>query len=309
MQKKPHFKRPLNEVDASNKRILDDRQERIDARRPILPDLELGLVKDVAPEPASATEFMDQFDKKAYGDGREATITKIIYGPDPLVDNCPAFREALERYGREDLAANYEEAILDKGVGAMPDRLMAKALGAAINSFGREAVAIAFRDRVLKIQFRSVEIDASDELDPEILGSSILGETVKRFERPGMEYRFFTKQCLDRFGWRGYTAVKENGDIVSAGTLMLGEMRKEKVEARRMHQQNVAREKLACVADSFEAGGARALEEAAQMGHRVQGVSTLSPDDRLTANHAGAGAEDYLGQSRHAGLDITRKAA
>ena len=105
----------------------------------------------------------------------------------------------------------YREAIMAKGVGAMPDRLMAKALGSAVNAFGKEAVALAFRDRVLKIKFRQVEIDASDELDPEILGSSILNEVVRRYERPGFEYRYFTKICVDRFGWRGYTPVKDNG--------------------------------------------------------------------------------------------------
>ena len=83
MQKKQPIKRrpPLNEVDASNAEILRRREERIEAKRPILPDLELGLVKEDEPAPATATEFMDQFDKKAFGDGREATITKIIYGP------------------------------------------------------------------------------------------------------------------------------------------------------------------------------------------------------------------------------------
>jgi hypothetical protein len=250
---------------------------------------------------------MDVFDKKAFGDGREATITKIIYGPDPLVDNSPAFREALEKYGREDLAGMYQEAIVLKGVGAMPDKMMAKALGMAIDKFGRESVAAAFRERVLKIKSRQVEIDASDELDPEILGSAILAETVKRHERPGMEYRFFTQLCVDRMGWRGYAPVKENGDVVKAGTLMLGEMRREKVEARRLKQQMVAREKLAGLADAYAATGAQALEEATQRGFKVQGISTLGADDTLTANRAGADGDEYLGQSRNAGLELSRK--
>lgn len=305
MAQKTRIKPPANAVDASNAKILADRQARIEAARPIIPDLGLGL-KQEEPEPATASEFMDVFDKKAFGDGSEATITKIIYGPDPLCDNSPSFREALEKYGREDLAGMYQEAIILKGVQAMPDKMMAKALGAAIDKFGRESVAAAFRERVLKIKFREVEIDASDELDPEILGSQILAETVKRHERPGMEYRFFTQLCVDRMGWRGYTPVKDNGDVVKAGTLMLGEMSRERVQKRRLHQQMAAREKLQGLADAYAATGMQAIDEAAQRGLKVQGISPLGSDDVLTANRAGVDGDDYLGQSRSSGIELSR---
>jgi hypothetical protein len=89
---------------------------------------------------------------------------------------------------------------------------------------------------------------------------------------------------------------------------MLAEIRKEKAEARRMKQQSIAREKLAGLVDAYEAAGVQAIEEAASRGLRVQGVSTLAPGDLLTANRAGGDdPEEYLGQSRNAGLELSRK--
>jgi hypothetical protein len=291
-------------ADASNAQVLADRQERIEAARPVLPDLGLGLQSS---EPATATEFMDVFDKKAFG-YEQATITKVIYGPDPLVDHSPSFREVLEKHGREDLAHLYEEAILAKGAAGVCDPLMQKSLAVAINKFGREEVAAAFRERVLKIPYRTVEIDASDELDPEILGSQVLTETIRHYERPGMCYRFFTQLCVDRMGWRGYTPVRENGNIVSAGTLMLGEIRRERAEARQLKQKAMAREKLDGIAESHAAAQEQVLQEASREGVKVAGVSALDPSDVLTAVRAGGeDAEGYLGRSRSAEVQIGRE--
>ena len=285
--------RRVDPVDVANAQVLADRAARTEAARPVLPDLGLGLKQK---EPATAGKFMDTFDKKAFG-YEAATITKIIYGPDPLVDGSPAFRQALEEHGREDLAHYYREAILTKGAAAMPDPLMQRSLALGITQFGAEAVAEAFYGRVLKIPFRTVEIDASDELDPEILGSSVLAETVKRYERPGMAYRFFTELCVARLGWRGYTPVKEAGDIVKAGTLMLGEIRREIVEQRRMRQAQIARDKLSAIQDDFGA----AADEA-------RGVAALRPGESVTANRAGGDdPEGYLGSTRTAGVDIGRE--
>jgi hypothetical protein len=293
--KRPAAAKPGDETEAHNRQLLRERAVRLEANRPELPDLGLALQPR---EPETAAEFMDEFDKKAFGYGDQATITKIIWGPDPLVDNSPAFRDMLDRHGREDLAGLYAEAIIAKGAAAMPDPLMAKSLTVAINRFGREQVAAAFRDRVLKIPYKTVEIDASDELDPEIRGSAVLAETVRRYERPGMMYRFFTQLCVDRMGWRGYTPVRENGDIVRCGTLMLGEVRREVVERRRLRLAEENREKLASVAQSYGEGGEQA-----------QGVSALQPGEQVTAR-AGVGGDDrdgYLGQTRGVGLEIGRQ--
>jgi len=293
--KRPAAAKPGDETEAHNRQLLEERATRLEANRPVLPDLGLDLQ---APPATTAAEFIDEWDKKAFGDGEQATITKIIWGPDPLVDHSPAFREMLERHGREDLAGLFAEAILTKGAAAMPDPLMAKSLAVGIGRFGREAVAVAFRDRVLKIPYRTVEIDASDTLDPEIMGSAVLTETIKRYERPGMEYRFFSQLCVDREGWRGYTPVRDKGDIVKAGTLMLGEIRREIAERRRMRLGQVAREKLASVAENYGQG----VEQA-------PGVSALRPGESVTAR-SGVGGDDpegYLGQTRGVGLEIGRE--
>jgi len=306
--KKPPVRKQETPVEASNRQILEDRQKRIDAARVELPDLGLKI-PEAAAEPANATEFMDEFDKHAFGYGNEATITKIIYGPDPLVDHSPSFREVLERHGRDDLAELYRRAILAKGAAAMTDPLFRKALASSIAKFGAERTAEAFAQRVLQIPMRTVEIDASDELDPEILGSAVLSEAVRRYERPGMAYRFFTQQCLDRFGWRGYTPVKQNGDIVKAGTLMLGEIGLEQANRRRLRQATMAREKLEGIADGYAAAQEETLRTAADEGIHTAGVSPLSAGEMVTAR-AGVGGndpEEYLGQQRGAGIEITRE--
>jgi len=103
----------------------------------------------------------------------------------------------------------------------------------------------------------------------------VLAETVRRYERPGMMYRFFTQLCVDRMGWRGYTAVRENGDIVRCGTLMLGEVRREVVERRRLRLAEENREKLASVAQGY-----------GQDGEQAPGVSALQPANRSPRGRA-----------------------
>ena len=60
-----------------------------------------------------------------------------------MVDQCPALRESLDRYGREDYAEAAAEAIMRVGAEAVPDPMMQRSLGFAIKRFGRESVADA----------------------------------------------------------------------------------------------------------------------------------------------------------------------
>jgi hypothetical protein len=302
--KKPAIADPAG---AYNRKVLADRKARIEAARTVLPDLGLDLPQPK--EPATAAEFIDEFDKRAFGYGEQATISRIIYGPDPLVDYSPAFREAIERYGREDLANLYAEGIMAKGASFEPDPRMRKALALAIDKFGAPAIADSFKARVLKIPMRTVEIDASDTLDPEVMGSAVLAETVRRHERPGMEYRFFTQLCVDRMGWRGYTPVKENGDVVKAGTLMLAEISRTQVLKRRDRQRELAREKLDGIEEGYQASQEDALRSASAEGIDVAGISPLRAGERVTAR-AGVGGDDpdrYLGQTRAMGVEIGTK--
>lgn len=287
---------------ANNEAVLAEREERIEAARKPIPDLGLGL-EDKKPKTANEY-FRDEFDRKAFGD-EKATITKVIYGPDPLVDECPEFRLKLEQHGIQDFAALMEEAVLQKGTSAMPNKLMQRALQNAINQFGREQVARAFRDRVLAIPSTTVEIDASDEYDPEIMGGSILAETVRRYERPGMCYRFFAQACIDRLGWRGYRPmIGDNGDPVKAGTLFLGEISREKAEARRLRWARESEDQVRELSEAYIDATEQELLRSAASGSRISGMAALAKGERVNVN--ASDVEGYLGESRETGLVIER---
>lgn len=282
---------------AANQRVLADREARIVANQPEPLDLGLGLKEKPA---ESATEFFDEWDKRAFG-APSATITKIIYGPDALLDGNPHVKEQLEKYGRADYAEAAAEALRRKGPLAFKDPLMQRSIRNAISQFGKEKVAAAFRDRILRIPERTVEIDASDVLDPMIMGGNVLRDTVERYARPGMAYKFLSARCMDILGMRGYTIVKdERGDPVKAGTLFLGEIREEIAEARR---QRFAAESEAEVRESEEAyrdAIARAVPDA-----RRQGVSALDEGETVTAG--ASESEDLLGDTRSCGFRVERQ--
>jgi hypothetical protein len=124
-----------------------------------------------------------------------------------------------------------------------------------------------------------------------------------------MEYRFFTQLCVDRMGWRGYTPVKENGDVVKAGTLMLAEISRTQVLKRRDRQRELAREKLDGIEEGYQASQEDALRSASAEGIDVAGISPLRAGERVTAR-AGVGGDDpdrYLGQTRAMGVEIGTK--
>jgi hypothetical protein len=287
-------------VQAMNEKLLADRVERIEKARPVGVDLDLGL----KPKPAeNAVEFLaDEFDRRAFGD-QVATIKRIIWGPDPLVDQCPELRAALDEHGLEDYAAAAAEAIRRLGSKAVPNPLMQRSLAGAITRFGKEAVADAFAARILRIPFREVEIDASDTLDMDVMGSSVLTECIQQNERPGMAYRFFSQGCLDRYGWRGYTPVKlGNGDIVHAGTLLLGEITLARLDAKRERLARAADEALDGIADAQQAGQEQELRSLRNDGYRVDGIAPLQVGERT----AYPGVENS-GYDGHAGVQLSQE--
>ena len=287
-------------VQLTNEKILADRRDRIEKSRPIGVDLDLGL-KPKAPE--NAVEFLaDEWDRKAFGD-EVATIKRIIWGPDPLVDQCPELRSALDEHGLEDYAGAAAENILRNGAAAVPNPLMQRSLGFAIKKFGREAVAEAFKARILRIPFREVEIDASDTPDMEVMGSSVLTECIQQNERPGMAYFFFSQGCLDRYGWRGYTPVKlANGEIAKAGTLFLGEITLQRLDRKREKLRLAANDALDGIADAQQGGMERELRKLANDGHRTDGIRTLEVGERTA--YAGVESSGYDGS---AGVQMTRE--
>lgn len=285
--------KPIDPIQQNNERLLAERLERIEAAKPKPLDLGLGLAPKA---PDNAVEFLaDEWDRKAFGD-KIATIRRVIWGPDPLVDECPELREALDQYGLEDYAASTAEAILRNGSKAVPNPMMQRSLQGAIGRFGKEAVAEAFRARILRIPFRVVEIDASDTPDMDVMGSSVLTECIQQHSRSGMAYRFFSQGCLDRYGWRGYTPVKHaNGDIARAGTLLLGEITQVRLDARRERLAAAADDALDGIAETQRAGQESELRRLGREGYRTDGLAPLQVGEQLT--YPGVEGSGYSGAS------------
>lgn len=280
---------------AHNERILAARQERI-IQAEVDGSIDLGLnLKEKQPD--SAAELLDdEFDKKAFGT-RIKTTTRVVYGPDPIVTNCPEFHERLEKYGLEGVASAFYELIMSRGEMACPDSIMRKGVRASIAKFGKEATAAAFRDRVLRIPSRTVEIELDDALDP-LLVNPMRAAVERYVTDPGMAPKFLAKACIDELGMRGYEIVKdERGDPVKVGTLLLAQIPREWAERRRLH---FAKESMDQVAEQEDAFYESAQREIRSEGGRAIGATPLKPGENVRADPA---LNDlYTGGSRSTGI-------
>lgn len=288
-------KRVFDPAQAANEQVLAAREERIASKLREIPDLGLNLASD---KPESAAEFLaDEWDKKTFGTPAE-TIKKIVYGPDPLFDQCPAMKATIEKIGLHDYAEATARAILEKGALAVADGVLRTGLGKAISRFGAESVANAFRDRILKIPMREVEYELDRDIDVEIVGSKVLDDCVARYGRRGMSYKFLSQRCCDVLGTRGYQIVKdERGDPVKVGTLMLGEISRVIAERRRDYYARQSAEAIATEVEKYQDEAARLAHNS---GHR--GVGPLGPGELITAN--ASETEGLLGATRPAGFSI-----
>jgi hypothetical protein len=288
-------KKTFDPAQAANEKVLAEREARIEAKRRPLPDLGLEIAQN---EPASAAEFLaDAFDKRTFGPPAE-TISKVVYGPDPLLDQCPGMKAAIEKIGLHDYAEATRRAILNKGAMAVGDGVLRQGLHAAISKFGAEKVADAFADRILKIPCRTIEYELDRDVDIEIAGGRVLDETVARYKEPGMSYKFLSDRVTNVLGTRGYETVKDaRGDVVKVGTLMLAKIPQMLAEKRRAYYERQSQEAIQGEVEKFEEEAERLAH---QSGHR--GVGPLKANEVMTAN--ATESEDYLGQSRPAGFSI-----
>jgi hypothetical protein len=304
--KKRNIPRPAGDpAAAANQQVLEEREQRILASMPPPVDLGLDLQEK---EPQNAAEFLtDEWDRKAFGDP-VATIKKTVFGPDSLVDQSAALKASLEKFGKQDYAAATAEAIMRKGAMAVPDAVLQRGLRAAIARFGKEAVAAAFYDRIMKIPVREVEIDASDVLDPMIMGSNVLRDTVDLYKRPGYAYKFLSQRCIDTLGMRGYTLVKDDrGEVVKAGTLMLGEIRQEIADARRARFAAESEQEVREIEEAYRDALARPDANFNYRGAKAEGIIPVGEGDSITAG--ATESEDYLGETRRGGVRVDRQAA
>jgi hypothetical protein len=284
---------------AANELVLEQRQARIDATMRVVPDLGLDLNK-----PETAAEFLrDSWDKAAFGE-EPKTVTKIVYGPDPLLDSCPAFKEAIEKNGKDAYAEATAAAIRRFEHRAVPDPVMQRGLFAAIKKFGVEAVADAFRDRILKIPEQTVEYELDGDIggDPMLLGSNALRDCITRYGEPGKAYKFLSQRCMDVLGMRGYTLVLDKkGNHVKAGTLFLGWIPQHIADRRREHYARESEEAVRIQEDAYMDAQERLVRSVGAIG---KGSRPLNPNERVKAN--ASESEEMLGGEYEMGLHIER---
>lgn len=293
---------------AANRRILADRQRRLDAQEAekiLASDLGLNM-KDPEPVADNPADFLaDEWDRKTFGDALP-TYTRILYGPDPLLITCPAMKAKIEEIGLEEYANATAEAILLYEDKAVPDPLMRKGLRGAIGRFGKEAVAAVFRDRIMKIPCRTVEVEA-DRTDAMIFAKP-MEEAVEKYGTPGMAPKFLSERCIGVLGMRGYVIVKdEKGDPVKVGTLIMGEIPMRMAEARRRHYSDESEDLVRDAEEQFSDQAERAISE-----DRRPGISVLRRGENVRSNAAGDLADDnataaYLGRERETGFTVERQ--
>lgn len=296
---------PANEA---NKRILADRQGRIDAVKAeevFATDLGLDLKEEESKADNPADFLRDEWDRKTFGDAIP-TYSRVVYGPDPLLISMPAMKATIEKIGLEEYARATAQAILQFQDRAVPDALMQKGLRAAIAKWGVERVAGEFAKRILEIPQRTVEVEA-DRSDAMIFAKP-MEEAVMRYGTPGMAPKFLSERCIGVLGMRGYVIVKdERGDPVKVGTLIMGEIPLRMAEARQRHFARISDEEVREAAEQFEDHAARAIRDGG-----ASGFSVLGQGERVRSNAAGD-LEDadltssYLGRERDSGFTVERQ--
>jgi len=301
-----HKRKPTDPASLANERVLADRKARIDVKENeavFATDLGLDL-KDPESQADNAADFLrDEWDRKTFGDAIP-TVTRILYGPDPLLISCPAMKASIENIGLEQYANATSEAILLKEDKAVSDPIMQMGIRAAIARFGKENVANEFRKRIMRIPTRTVEIEA-DRTDAMIFARP-MEEAVARYGTPGMAPKFLSERCIGVLGLRGYVIVKdERGDPVKVGTLIMGEIPIRMAEARRRHYARESEDDVRGMGEAYEDVADRAI------GGR-NGLSVLGRGERIRSDAAGDLEDErmtasYLGRERATGFTVERE--
>jgi len=296
---------PAEAMNAGILRGIRTREEQKQHEKTLATDLGLDL-KDPPSDADNPVDFLrEEWDKKTFGDSIP-TYTRVLYGPDPLLISCPSLKANVERMGLEEYANTTAETILLKEENAVPDPVMKAGLRAAIARFGVAAVADAFRKRIMSIPCRTVEIEA-DRTDA-MIDSDPMKEAVERYGTPGMAPKFLSERCIGRFGLRGYVIVKdENGNPVTVGTLMMGEIPIRMADARKRHYAEESNSQVRDQQESFEERAAQEID----LGGKP-GISVLKEGERVRSSAAGdlddpALTSTYLGRERETGINFERQ--
>jgi len=292
--------RIIDPAEAMNRRVLAQREERIKAKQvedaPI--DLGLNLMEPSCEASDAASLLRDEWDKKVFGNAPKLT-TRVIYGPDPIVNNCPEFHERLERFGLEAVAEAFHDLILQKGELAATDAVMRKGLKMSVLKFGKEATAKAFRDRVMAIPTRTVEVEIDEELDPLLVNP--MREAVARYGRPGMAVKFLSDRCMSVLGRRGYEIVKdERGDAVRIGTLYMGEIPQGMADRRIRHFAEMSQSEVNEQEEAFMEQAERTIRDS-----KTSGVAPLRQGEMIQPSTQLN--DSWLDEQRSTGVRIGRR--
>lgn len=299
---------PVDPAEAANEQVLAARLHRNtkrDRRKAAVQEAADTVIDELNPQPAApagnAVEFLsDAWDRGVFGDPIP-TYRRLVYGPDPLLESCPQMRERIEQIGLESYAHATATAILTKGPDAVPDPIMKRGLLGAIERFGIDSVAQAFKERILKIPFREVEIEA--EREDYIMLADPLRMAVERYGRPGMAPKFMSDRSIALLGDRGYQPVKtENGDIVKVGTLMMFEIPQRVADARKRRAAEESEQAVRDQENAYVETAERYVREAGRIG---AGSRPLRADEVINAN--ASETEEFVGQARPSGIQIERQ--
>jgi hypothetical protein len=268
-----------------NERILKERQERIDKEQLAkAPDLgSLGVHIEERPPASTAAEFIrDEFDKKNFGE--PLFTTRVMYGPHPLYD-IPAFRAYIDDLGLEEFSALVYQTIMLKEEMAFPDPVLKNHIRRSMKLFGKDRVAEAFRQGILSIPSKIVNVEVDTGDDDEVLGDP-LGDAVRRYGHIGMSPKFQSERCIALRGDQGYQVVhKPNGDPVKVGTLVMGEI--PEIVARR-RQAKYAKESDDAIRDqdnAYQTAESRFAKASADIpAERMKGTGFLRSGTTLEGN-------------------------
>lgn len=274
--------------ETANRKVLADRATRI-ASQP-------KPTKAVRKE-STATDpvvfLTEEFDKQTFGEGLP-TIQRVVYGPDSLLDDA-AFKERIEQFGVDEIAECSKRAILDKGALAFPNVRMQAVTAAAIQRFGVEKVAQAFFDRVMQIPVRTVEVEVDRE--DEMLGNP-LKEAVNRYSTPGFAVKFMSESCIAQLGMRGYRIVRDHGDPVKIGTLIMAEIPIAIAERRLREYAEESKANVREAEENYQEAVDRTLSATPGSG----GARALERGEIAHAN--ASDVEERLGEARAAGISF-----
>ena len=295
----------IDPAQIANKRILKDREERIQAEKDketLATNLGLNIAvslrrrNPMIPWSSFATSLRN---RKTFGEAFP-TYTRLVYGPSELLTNFPDVRERIEEMGLERYAELTAETIRLKGEKAVPNPMMQKGLRAAIRKFGIDKVAETFRAHIMAIPVQTVEVEA-DRSDAMIFAQP-MEEAVQRYGSPGMRAKFLSDRCIGVLGLRGYQIVKdEHGDPVKVGTLIMGEIPIRMAEARQRHFAKESEDAVLEAQEEFEDAAERAMYAD---GGKGAGFSVLGARDRMTPN--ASENEDLIGKTRDTGFRVEK---